>query len=660
MRRCLPAIVPLLSCLLACAAGAQEAQKRQVGQFVLEDVPEWPGALRERMLQYLAVRPTALQSVSDDGNGILITTRFGDTNQLHVVHRPMGARQQVTFFDEPINTADFVPGARGRQLVFARDVGGNEQWQVYELDLQAGRTTMLTDGKSRNESAVVSSDGRRVAWCSTARNGRDFDIYVCERDVSQSPVAASPETIRAPKLLMQVEGMYSPAEFSPDGGKLLVQHYVSEKQTRWFVLDAASGEAEQITPDSPAFFYGGGAWGHDGRSAYFFTDRDGEFRKLYHVEFEYGNWKCLTPDIEWDVEEIAVDPAGKGIAFTTNEDGITRLHFANSDGSGRKTLKLPVGAIYGLTFARNGGVLGFTLNSARAPADAYTATFPGGEVTRWTQSEVGGLNPETFIEAELIRYPTFDKMPDGRPRMIPAFVYRGRGDGRRPVVIHCHGGPESQYTPIFSSVFQHWANELGITVINPNVRGSTGYGRSFHQLDNGVKREDSVRDIGALLDWIAKQPDMDSDRIGIFGGSYGGYMVMGSLINYPGRIKAGINIVGITDFVTFLQNTSEYRRDLRRAEYGDERDTEVKRVLDAISPLRQADRIEAALFVLHGQNDPRVPIGEAQQIVAKMREMQRPVWFANALDEGHGFQKKPNRDLATIMYAVFWQERLLK
>ncbi len=648
MKRASPGLVALSLLIGALPAAAQEVAKRQVGQFVLEDVPEWPAALRDRMLQYLAVRPTALQSLRDDGHAVLITTRFGDTSQVHLVSMPMGAREQVTFFDEPISNAQFVPGSKGRRLVFSRDVGGNEQWQLYELNLDSGRTALITDGKSRHESPVLSGDGRWLAFCGTGRNGRDFDIYVHDRG-----------TDAPPRLLWQVSGLHSPSDFSPDDSKLLVQNYLSERETRWFVLDVAGGAAEPITPESPPFYYGGGVWGPEGKTAYFFSDRDGEFRKLYVVDFEYGNWKCLTPDIEWDVEEVAVDPAGKGIAFAVNEDGVSKLYFAGLDGSGRRAINLPVGVVSGLQFARAGGVVGFTLNGARAPADVYTASFPVGQVTRWTRSEVGGLNPERFIDAELIRYPTFD-MVDGKPRMIPAFVFRGRGQGPRPVVIQCHGGPESQYQPIFSSVYQYWAAELGITVICPNVRGSTGYGRSFHQLDNGVKREDSVRDIGALLDWIETQPDLDMRRIGIFGGSYGGYMVMGSLINYPGRIRCGINIVGITDFVTFLENTSEYRRDLRRAEYGDERDPEVRKVLEAISPLRNAHKVDAALFVLHGQNDPRVPVGEAQQIVAKMREMKRPVWFANALDEGHGFQKKPNRDLATIMYAVFWQEHLLK
>lgn len=616
--------------------------------MVLEGVPEWDEGVRQRMLQYLAVRPTLLASVSDDGRSVLILTRFGDTQQIHLVTMPLGMRRQLTFFDEPITGAQFVPGSGGQRIIFRRDVGGNERYQYYALDLARGTSTLLTDGAARNESLVLSRSGRWMVYAGTARNGKDFDIYL--RDLTTDQPA---------QRLCELEGSWGGSEFNPDESRLLVQNYISERETRWHVLDVHSGRMEAVTPPSPPFYYGGGVWDAEGRSVYFFSDRDGEFRKLYRVDFEYGDWKCITPDIDWDVEEVAVDPAGRGIAFVVNEDGLSRLYFADPAGENRRIVReIPAGVIGGLRFAVGGGVLGFTLDSARAPADAYTVTFPQGRVTRWTESEVGGLNPTQFGEAVLIRYPTFDEV-DGRPREIPAFMFRGRGPGRRPVVIFAHGGPEAQFQPTFSSTFQYWAVELGITVICPNVRGSTGYGRSFHQLDNGVKREEAVRDIGALLDWIAQQPDLDSQRVGIYGGSYGGYIVLASLVNFPGRIRAGIDVVGITDFVTFLTNTEDYRRDLRRAEYGDERDPQIRAVLERISPLRNAHRIEAALFVLHGQNDPRVPVSEAQQIVAKMRELGRPVWFANALNEGHGFRKKPNRDLVAVLSALFWEKHLL-
>ncbi len=626
-----------------------EAVVRQLGQFVLEDVPEWDPALRERMLQYLEVRRAGFLDLADDGKSVLMTTRFGNAAQLHVLAQPMGVRRQITFFAEPIDAGLFVPGTSGRHLIFARDSGGDEKDNFYRLNLDDGRWTLLTDGKSRHAAGSISRSGRWLCFSGTARNEKDFDVYL--KDLNSSEPA---------RRIWQVEGQYYAGPFSPDESRILIQQYVSERETNWFVHDIAAGEQVRLTPEGVSAYYGGGVWTHDSNGVYLASDRDGEFRKLYRFGFDYGEWKCLTPDLKWDVEEIAVHPQGMGVAYVVNEDGVSRLHLADEwAGNARDASGLPRGVVSGLKFSADGRTLGMTVTSSRSPADVYTVDFESAAATRWTESEIGGLSAAGFVEPELIRFPTFDAV-DGQPRTIPAFYYRGRGEGPRPVVISCHGGPESQYLPVFYSAVQFWANELGISVIAPNVRGSTGYGRSFHQLDNGVLREDSVKDIGALLDWIAKQPELDAGRVGIFGGSYGGYMVLGSLANYPGRIKAGIDIVGIASFVSFLETTPEFRRDLRRAEYGDERDPEVRAVLERISPLNNADKITAALFVLHGQNDPRVPVSEAKQIVAKMRELGRTVWFANALNEGHGFAKRENSDLAAVLYAHFWKEHLLK
>jgi dipeptidyl aminopeptidase/acylaminoacyl peptidase len=633
----------------ALAAAQAAANQRQVGQLVLDGVPEIDPAVMERMLQYQNVRPTGLGNLSEDGKAVLISTRFGNTSQLHLVSTPLGMRRQLTFFDEPVSSGRFIPGTGGQQVLFGKDRGGDERTQFYRLNLQSGRWALLTDGKARHTPPALSRSGKWLAFSGTARNDKDFDLYLLDLAAGEAK----------PKLAWQVEGQYYAGPFSPDESKLLVQRYLSERQTEWYVFDVASGKQMLITAGEPAY-YGAADWSYDGKSLFIVSDREGEFRKLYTLNFEYGQWKCLTPDIEWDVEEIAVERNGDGVAFVVNEDGISKLYF--DDGSGRRRTfdALPHGVISGLEFSDRGGVLGMAVNSARAPSDVYTVTVADGKVTRWTASEIGGLNPETFVEPELIRYQTFDNAPDGRPRQIPAFYYRGKGAGPRPVIIYCHGGPEGQTQPTFVSTFQYWAVELGISILCPNVRGSVGYGKSFHQLDNGVKREDSVRDVGALLDWIAMQPELDAKRVGIYGGSYGGYMVLAGLTTYPERFKAGIDVVGIASFISFLETTPEFRRDLRRAEYGDERQPDVRKVLETISPLNNAHKIQAALFVVHGKNDARVPFTEAEQIVKKVRELGRPVWYALALDEGHGFQKKNNRDLANALYAMFWQKHLIE
>lgn len=655
------ACIAVLAQVVSAPALAQAVESRQIGEMVFEGVPPWSDELRQRMLQYLQTRAAGLQDIAEDGESLLISTRFGDTSQLHLVSQPLGARKQITFYDEPVGGASFIPQTGGREVLLVSDVGGAENYQCYRLDLATGRRTLLTDGKSRHEGMTLARDGRTLAFSGTGRNGRDHDIYTF--DLGAIRGRATAETagdLAAPKRVWEVEGSYGPSDFSPDGSKLLVMKDVSVSENHWFVFDVASGKSTPLTPPSPPAYYENGAWSADGKSIFICSDREGEFNKLYRVDLPALTWTCLTPDIEWDIERVAIDLSGAAIAFVANEDGISRLYFANPDGAARRPVQgLPTGVIGRVVFSGNGQKVALSVNSALSPSDAYTVHVADGRVTRWTESEIGGLNSNAFIEPSVVHFPTFDSV-NGKPREIPALYYKSPAPGPRPVVITCHGGPESQYRPTFSGQIQYWATELGISVLAPNVRGSTGYGKSFHRLDDGVKREDSVRDIGALLDWIATQPDLDKTRVGIMGGSYGGYMVMGSLVNFPERFRAGIDIVGITDFVTFLENTSEYRRDLRRVEYGDERDPAVRKVLEQISPLRRADRIQAALLVAHGQNDPRVPIGEAKQIVAKMREMKRPVWFLNALNEGHGFQKKQNSDLAAISFTHFWKEQLLK
>ena len=264
-----------------------------------------------------------------------------------------------------------------------------------------------------------------------------------------------------------------------------------------------------------------------------------------------------------------------------------------------------------------------TLNTAQTSSDVYVMSLgddplASGELTRWTTSEVGGLDTSQFSVPDLIRYPTFDDEGE-QPRTIPAFVYRPQGDGPHPVVIYIHGGPESQFRPGFLSTFQSWVDLLGAAVVAPNVRGSSGYGSDYVRLDNGRQREDSVRDIGALLDAIDRDPTLDAARVAVYGGSYGGYMVLASAVHYSDRLRAAVDIVGISNFVTFLENTEEYRRDLRRAEYGDERDPEMRAFLQEISPLNRVDKIRIPVFVIQGENDPRVPVSEAEQMVNALR-----------------------------------------
>jgi len=316
-----------------------------------------------------------------------------------------------------------------------------------------------------------------------------------------------------------------------------------------------------------------------------------------------------------------------------------------------------------MEFSPDGRKLGLTLNTSKTPSDSFVlqlgeGALEYGSLVRWTYSEVGGLDTENFIGPELVHYPTFDSASGG-PESIPAWVYKPTGKGPHPVIIAIHGGPESQSRPTFSSTYQMWLDKLGAVVIRPNVRGSAGYGKHYMSLDNGFKREDSVRDIGALLDWIATQPDMDKDRVAVYGGSYGGYMVLASAVHYSDRLNAAVDVVGISNFVTFLENTQDYRRDLRRAEYGDEREPAMRKHLQSISPLTNVEKIKIPMLVVQGQNDPRVPVTEAIQVVDGLRAQGQSVWYMNALNEGHGYRKKENRDVYQQAAIMFLQEHLV-
>lgn len=608
---------------------------------VLSGTPELPRALRERMNQYLNTRSATLESLSEDGARVVVTTRFGETAQAHLVERPGGARTQLTFDEEPVGQVTLAKD--GKSLWFMSDVGGNEQYQLRRLELATGRSTLLTDGKSRHGAYVVSHDGGRVAYTSNARNGRDMDVWLGDGRTRESG-----------SLFLERAGHWFPVEFSRDGKKLLLGEYVSINDSRLYLLDTESKVVTRLTPEAPAASYRAAALHPAGNRLYVSTDREGEFVELFEVTLgAEPRWRPLSRGIPWNVEEMKLSPDGRTLAYVTNEEGYGVLHLLDTaTGKSRKAAGIPPGVVRGIRFAGRAGVLGFTLEGARENGDAFTLDVVSGKVSRYTTSEVGGLDPKSFAEPTLIRYPSFDG------RKIPSFYYRPKSAGPHPVVIWIHGGPEAQSRPVFSPLIQYLASESQMAVLVPNVRGSDGYGKSYLLLDNGKLREDSVKDIGALLDWVAKQPELDAGRAAVVGGSYGGYMVLASLIHYGARLRAGVDVVGISNFVTFLENTQEYRRDLRRAEYGDERDPDMRKHLTAISPTTRAHEIKSALFVAHGANDPRVPLSETDQIVEAVRKNGQNVWYMVAKNEGHGFRRKENRDLFNLLTVSFLEQHL--
>ncbi|MDZ3824681.1 MAG: S9 family peptidase [Pseudoxanthomonas sp.] len=624
------------------AAAAVERVRN--GQVVSENVPEVPAALRQRLARYQNTRGASFAGWLPDG-GILVATRFADTNQVHRVAAPGAAREQLTFEAEPVLAPVARPGNRAGVL-FAMDSGGSEFWQLHHLDLESRELVRLSDGRSRNERALWSNRGDRIAYSTTRRNGRDSDIHVVGLDGVSRP-------------LLEAGGTWYAAAWSPDDTRLLVLRYVSIADSRPHLLDLADGSLTPLQAEDARIGHGAMAFAPDGAGWYYVADEDDDVRRLRWRGFHGDDRRTLTADLPWDVEALAVAADGRHLAYVANEDGISRLHVLALPGETPVELPpLPVGVMALGGFSPDGKRLAVTVNGATSPSDVYVVDLAAVAAQRWTRSEVGGLDADAFVAPALVRYPTFDEV-DGAPRSIPAFYYRPPGEGPFPVVINIHGGPEAQARPVFSPQFQFLARELGVAVLVPNVRGSAGYGKAWLALDDGRLREDAVRDIGALLDWIATRPELDADRVGVAGGSYGGYMVLASMVHFGERLRAGIDVVGISDFVTFLTNTQDYRRDLRRAEYGDERDPAMRAFLKEISPLTNAARIARPLFVAQGANDPRVPASEAEQIVARVRANGTPVWYLLFEDEGHGFAKKRNRDLYEAAAMLFWQQHLL-
>lgn len=616
--------------------------------LVVEGIPNIPVAMAEEIDRYTEFRSASFSNWHPTRREMLIGTRFAETNQIHLVRFPGSARTQLTFFKDSVSGASYQP-TRGDYFVFSKAVGGNEKYQKYRYDFATGAITLLTDGKSRNTGGVWSKAGDHYVYESTRRNGEDLDIWMM-----------NPADAKSNRMVAELKGGgWSVYEFSPDDRQLLVGENISANESYLWLMDAATGAKTIITPTGEAekVLYGAAQFSKGGKGIYVITDRDSEFQRLAYIDLATKKHTYLTGSINWDVEYFALSGDGKTIAFVTNEDGLSVLHLF--DTARRKELpapNLPAGVLGSLEWHRNNRDLGFALESARSTYDTYSLDVQTGKTERWTESETGGLNTQNFSEPEVVRWKTFDG------KMIPGLYYKppAKFAGKRPVMIDIHGGPESQSRPGFQGKNNYFVNEMGIALIHPNVRGSMGYGKTFLKLDNGFLREDSYKDIAALLDWVKTRADLDADRIMVTGGSYGGHMTLALATFYPDRIRCALDVVGPSNLVTFLENTSAYRRDLRRVEYGDERDPKMREFLNRIAPLNSAAKIAKPLFVLQGGNDPRVPLSESQQIVQTVRKNGTPIWYLMAKDEGHGFAKKKNRDFQLYSTVLFIKEYLLK
>ncbi|SHN50748.1 S9 family peptidase [Erythrobacter sanguineus] len=606
-----------------------------------EDMPPVPLALAERARAYLEARGAGFAGWDPNARAVLISTRFANVSQLHRVETPMGARTQISFEAEPVR-GGYAP-AKGDIILVTKDRGGDEYYQLHTL--KDGRLTMLTDGKSRNQPGAWSSDGELIGFSSTRRNGVDSDLYVMNpRDPASTRMVHESRN-----------GGWAIIGFAPDKRSAYVADYNSVQDIDLYRLDLASGAMTPIGDPAAQIAYNGLEVAPGG-TLWVTSDQGSDFKRLGRLDPVSGEFEAVSREA-WDVASFDISDDGRTIAYVVNEAGTDRLRLIDvASGKMTKVDALPAGQIGGLEIAP-WDEIGFSLSSAKSAADVWSLDPKTMQLTRWTQSETGGLEPAVNVEPRIITTRSFDGLE------VSGLLYMPDPEkfaGPRPLLVSVHGGPEGQSTAGFMGRNNYYLNELGIGIFYPNVRGSTGFGKTFVSLDNGpFQREDSVKDMAALIDAARAEPAVDAARIGLTGGSYGGYMCYAAAVQLKDQLTATQCTVAISNFVSFLENTNPYRQDLRRVEYGDERDPVQRAKLMEISPLTRVDEIEKPMFVITGANDPRVPKSEADQMVAAIRANGGEAWHLVAADEGHGFRKKDNSDYAFLSRLMFWEKYLL-
>ena len=649
-------LTALTALLIACGTPATIAPN---ANLVAQGIPPIPASIAAQVAKYTDFRGHAFVDWHPARREMLVSHLLAgaSTPQLFRITAPMAEPEQLTDGADPVRDASYEP-RDGKYIVFARGSGGNEQFKLYRLDLPSKQVTLLTDTPERHTlEGWLHASARLLTLASpldrTAEGGSRAAITQTLRLMDPlQPQAAI-------KLAELPGGGWGVGGISRDDKQVALTRYLSANESQVWMLDLATRELAQLLPaagstEKSSWF--AGDFKRDNSGLFLLSDQGSEFRELVFYSFAERRITPITRDIPWNVSGATGNEAGTLIAAQANVDGRDELRLY--DARSLKQLaapQVPAGSVGTTNFHPTLPDLAFSLNSAQGPSQIWSMNPASGAVEQWTRAWApAGVDTRSFPEQKIVRWTSFDgRTISGILNLPPA-----RFTGKRPVLIAIHGGPEGQATLSFLGRSNYYVNELGIAVIQPNVRGSSGYGKTFLALDDGFKREDSVKDIGALLDWIATQPGLDAARVVVTGGSYGGYMSLAVATTYSERIAGAIDVVGISNFLTFLKNTESYRRDLRRVEYGDERDPVMRAHLEKISPLTNAGRIRKPLFVVQGKNDPRVPVTEAEQVVAKVRANGSPVWYLRGENEGHGFARRENADFQFYATVLFLQQTL--
>jgi dipeptidyl aminopeptidase/acylaminoacyl peptidase len=634
-----PVLALCLGVGLAFLAQAQGLPAQSRGALIFDGVPPADPNLGARIADYLVGRDASFAAWLPD-DSLLISTRFADVPQVHRVVAPLGMREQLTWYTDPITKVLTSPAGSADGFAFLKEHSGDDQPQLYYYSFTAHSARMLSGGTGRHGSPLWSPDGQHIVFTGNDRNAAITDIYMT--DIGSST---------APRLVVAGRDRpWFPLDWSADGQKLLLWQPGDNDESSLFIADVNTGSVLPAEAGGKHLGIRHARFSADGRGIYISSVDDGDFSALRYLDLVTPQARELTAAIPWDIVDFQVGVDGRYLAYVTNDGGRDRLTVLDNQ------LKLelapaglPEGRITGLHFDHTGHQLAFSAEGPQSPSDVYVYEPEHNQLARWTHSEAGALDPQTFVPAQALQYPTWDHGKAGQ-RLIPAFVYRPRTPGPHPVLIDIHDGPAGQFRPGFDAFIQFAVNELGYVVIAPNIRGSTGYGKSFADLDNGPAREDALRDLGALLVWIGMQKDLDRTHVAVMGQSYGGFMALAMLATYNDRLSGGIIVNGYASLPSYLTNGAPDEVASRRAEFGDERDPQVRAQLNRLSPLNSLAQIRKPVLVFQGLQDTPAQVQQAGQIVAGIRARGGEAWYVTARNEGHDLRHGANRDawLATV------------
>jgi dipeptidyl aminopeptidase/acylaminoacyl peptidase len=635
-------------CLALCfqTASAQGDEVAPNANLEIYGVPKVPASLAQAVKRYTSPYGLPLAGWDPVKREVWLKG-ISSATWIARIETPGGKQQTMTYLQVG-GVYDLYYQPQMKYLVYNRDANGNEVFQFFLYDTATRKSTPLTDGKTRDTEPVWSNAGDKIVYSSSPAGGNGVSLYL-----------VNPLDPKSNRLIVNSTGSYLKAyDWSPDDSQVVFCDFISNRASTLWLLDMKTGEKSALSPKGAkeGEYYVDPQFGKDAKDVYVITDRDSEVRRLAYLNLATKQMKYLSDEIKFDVNEFQLAPDGKTIAFITNENGVSRLYLLDTK-TDKKTpaAGLPVGIVSDLKWHNNSTDLAFNFKSPRSPNDVYSLDAKTGKIECWAKSTTGGVDIESFQLPELVKWKSFDG------RMISGFIYRplAKFTGKRPVIIDIHGGPKEQYRPGFGYEHNYLLNELGIAKIYPNVRGSSGFGKTFLNLDDGLKREDAVKDIGALLDWIKAQPDLDAGRVMVQGGSYGGYLALSVAVNYNDRIRAAISDCGMSNLASFLDHTDGWTRDLQRGEFGDERDPKIRAFLEKIAPLNHADKLKKPLLIIQGKNDPRVPAAESEAVVQAAKRNGVQVWHMLATDEGHGFVKRANWEFRLYAIILFAQAHLL-